>query len=519
MEVSISSVDWLSIMERFSLLPSQDWSKDVCSLYKEFFGLQKDGESTGALHSLCNSASTQHMYPVLSNLFLLQLFVTIFFLVALCLPSPPASATLKREKRKSTYENRWMLSFGIVSIVGFFHFGYWYFWEANLSSSAPEAFASISEHSRSYIDSWEPLVGLAWEDAHGQDIYNTFIAHEDGSIRKGPTDLPSCSKKYNNQNSKSLQLLMHQFDTRGFEGIPEIRKKSVLEWKEAMDQIGVEHLFWDEISIKAVMKIEFPLLLNVYNRLTQPVARADMAPYFLLYRFGGFYADTDRIPVTFGSDLENIFNLSQGSIGMTVTTVENFASASAAYMSYNHRILRYNIDVMFAAVGHPYLLRMLANIYYQMADTQPMGWALGSVSRFFFRGGPEAASRLLHRHLEVVECADFDYSLLIDSNFDVLKKNMNVNDAGKNKVSTFATSTMDLGSWVSPFEPLFYLNLILVLVNLCSGGILDKYPILTLLGYEFTLFFFLFFVPLAFFSFSRRRLISLLVKKQAKKNK
>jgi hypothetical protein len=48
-----------------------------------------------------------------------------------------------------------------------------------------------------------------------------------------------------------------------------------------------------ENLIDAVYRDVLPMAVDIYRNYAQPVLKADLLRYLLLYRFGGFYADAD----------------------------------------------------------------------------------------------------------------------------------------------------------------------------------------------------------------------------------
>tara|TARA_B100000795_G_scaffold31499_1_gene20804 strand:- start:66 stop:1463 length:1398 start_codon:yes stop_codon:yes gene_type:complete len=444
MGATVPPVDWEALVKASPPSALHDFRTDYCTLYDTY----KPG-----IGAACARSTTFRLAPLQSTLCLVQLFVFVTLVLA--------SAMRLSRRRAATF----VLASGVA------HYLYWSIGDAVMAANAPPAISGATA-SRSYIDTFEPLLGIMWEHAHGGRIYDTFVKADDGSTLAGPTSLPSCGAR--NATARKIPKLLHQFDTRGFGGLPAMRQGAVLQWRRLR---GIRHLFWDERSLLAWLQSEYPSLHDVYTRLLQPVARADFARYAILFRFGGFYIDTDRRPTRTARSV--LFELarqpSSHGVGMSVCTQENSRSWMPPFL---HGVLRYNIDFISATPGHPLLLRVLANVYYQLLDTQPLGWALGAVARFFFRAGPEAASRLLSRHLQLLDCADFDHRVLNDANFTLTFARA----TGEAPVP-FATSTMDTGGWVT-LDALLLFNLACVALDKLLCGALVAVPTLTLLLWD-----------------------------------
>ena len=56
---------------------------------------------------------------------------------------------------------------------------------------------------------------------------------------------------------------------------------------------GWDYRFWTDDDLLAFMRVEFPHLLDIYLAYPNPVQRADLSRYCLLWHFGGVYADID----------------------------------------------------------------------------------------------------------------------------------------------------------------------------------------------------------------------------------
>jgi inositol phosphorylceramide mannosyltransferase catalytic subunit len=64
-----------------------------------------------------------------------------------------------------------------------------------------------------------------------------------------------------------------------------------------------EYLFFDDSQVEQFIDVEFPQYRPVYNSFTARIQRYDFFRYLAVYRFGGFYFDTD---VLLASGLEDM---------------------------------------------------------------------------------------------------------------------------------------------------------------------------------------------------------------------
>src|SRR6266480_2435075 len=64
-----------------------------------------------------------------------------------------------------------------------------------------------------------------------------------------------------------------------------------------------EYLFFDDSQVEQFIDVEFPQYRPVFNSFTARIQRYDFFRYLAVYRFGGFYFDTD---VLLASGLEDL---------------------------------------------------------------------------------------------------------------------------------------------------------------------------------------------------------------------
>jgi mannosyltransferase OCH1-like enzyme len=54
-----------------------------------------------------------------------------------------------------------------------------------------------------------------------------------------------------------------------------------------------QHWFWSEAESTRLIGRRFPHYLHVYDQYPYKINRADVRRYFILYEYGGVYADVD----------------------------------------------------------------------------------------------------------------------------------------------------------------------------------------------------------------------------------
>ena len=88
-----------------------------------------------------------------------------------------------------------------------------------------------------------------------------------------------------------IPKIIHQ--TYKTEDIPDHWRTSQESWK-AMHP-DWEYRFWTDCQLRNFIFQEFPAFLPVYDSYSYHIQRVDAARYFILYRYGGLYADLDII--------------------------------------------------------------------------------------------------------------------------------------------------------------------------------------------------------------------------------
>jgi hypothetical protein len=153
-----------------------------------------------------------------------------------------------------------------------------------------------------------------------------------------------------------------------------------------------EYLFFDDSQVERFIDVEFPQYRRVFDSFCVPIQRYDFFRYLAVYRFGGFYFDTD---VLLASPLEDLLGLS------CVFPFEHLTI---------NRFLRkeYGMDwevgnYAFGAVaGHPFLEAIIKNCVRAQEHPEWPDAMLRSIPRIFRRDyvvlattGPGLVSRTL----------------------------------------------------------------------------------------------------------------------------
>ncbi len=136
---------------------------------------------------------------------------------------------------------------------------------------------------------------------------------------------------------------------------------------------GFEYLLFDDSRIEQLIDDEFPHYRAVFDAFPSRIQRFDFFRYLAIYRFGGFYFDTD---VFLASGLENLLGFG---------CVFPFEHLSL------HRFLgeRYGMDwevgnyAFGAAAGHPFLRAIIDNVVRAQRHPEWVKDMLKSIPRMF----------------------------------------------------------------------------------------------------------------------------------------
>jgi mannosyltransferase OCH1-like enzyme len=92
-----------------------------------------------------------------------------------------------------------------------------------------------------------------------------------------------------NESVGSIPRIIHQIWIQGAHALPPRYREMTATW--ARCNPGWTHRLWDEDALRALLESDG--WWRIYIAQPEPMARADVARYALLQRFGGVYADVD----------------------------------------------------------------------------------------------------------------------------------------------------------------------------------------------------------------------------------
>eukprot|EP00035_Acanthoeca_spectabilis_P026627 m.463526 g.463526 ORF g.463526 m.463526 type:complete len:344 (-) comp23058_c0_seq1:1122-2153(-) len=113
-------------------------------------------------------------------------------------------------------------------------------------------------------------------------------------------------------DSCTLQIpkIIHQ--TYKTEELPAAWKMAPAAWKRTHS--GWKYMFWTDDKNRELIRTKFPWFLEQFDAYPNPIQRADAIRYFILYEYGGVYADMDLVPLR---SLEPMLRNSRAMVGET----------------------------------------------------------------------------------------------------------------------------------------------------------------------------------------------------------
>ncbi|XP_052804307.1 uncharacterized protein LOC128234238 [Mya arenaria] len=111
-----------------------------------------------------------------------------------------------------------------------------------------------------------------------------------------------------------------------------------------------DYFFWTDASARILIRARHPNLLALFDNIVEPVRRADLLRYVVLYEYGGVYADIDTQCLR---PLHRVLNKYA-----CVLSPEPYEHAS---LIFNTEFMVTN-SIMFCRANHPFFKQVLENI-------------------------------------------------------------------------------------------------------------------------------------------------------------
>ena len=111
--------------------------------------------------------------------------------------------------------------------------------------------------------------------------------------------------------------------------------------------------FWDDHKIQNLLRAEAPKLLHMYNQEEVYAGKADIARYYIIYKYGGIYIDADSVWIN-QSNLDDILAQARGGF-----FIAREPKTPEKYKRYKPFLAQ---GVFGSSIGHVYLQTILEHI-------------------------------------------------------------------------------------------------------------------------------------------------------------
>jgi mannosyltransferase OCH1-like enzyme len=95
------------------------------------------------------------------------------------------------------------------------------------------------------------------------------------------------------QNLNKIPKIIHQTAPSDMKKWPKKWIECQKSWKRCFPEGEWIHIMWTDEDLDQLIRIEFPFFYKTFKGYPKQIQRVDMARYFILYKYGGIYADMD----------------------------------------------------------------------------------------------------------------------------------------------------------------------------------------------------------------------------------
>lgn len=200
-----------------------------------------------------------------------------------------------------------------------------------------------------------------------------------------PADWQPCENVASpGQNCKlKIPRIVHQ--TYKSEDLPVAWANSPAMWKETHPDW--EYMFWTDSKNRALITDHYPWFLDQYDAYPNNIQRADSVRYFILYHYGGVYADMDVQP------LRSIEPMLLNSVAMLSET-PNIGLTNAFMSSVKGSDFFYYIMTQLTSHSHPPLGRISRHWEILQSTGPTFVWRIADIYAKLDRPNKEALDRV-----------------------------------------------------------------------------------------------------------------------------
>jgi mannosyltransferase OCH1-like enzyme len=105
-------------------------------------------------------------------------------------------------------------------------------------------------------------------------------------------DISSSNETFIN-NINNIPKIIHQTAPRDKSKWKEEWHSCQQTWKDLFPESEYKHVMWNDDDLENLISNDFPWYYDIYKSYKKNIQRIDIARYFILYKYGGIYADMD----------------------------------------------------------------------------------------------------------------------------------------------------------------------------------------------------------------------------------
>jgi len=147
--------------------------------------------------------------------------------------------------------------------------------------------------------------------------------------------------------------------------------------------------FWDDHKIQNLLRAEAPKLLHMYNQEEVYAGKADIARYYIIYKYGGIYIDADSVWIN-NKSLDDLLTQAKGGFFIASEPKPN-----EKYKHFQHFLAQ---GVFGARIGHSFLRKILD---YMRKIMYPNYTELRQTKRPWEVTGPVLVSKLYKKEFNI----------------------------------------------------------------------------------------------------------------------
>jgi len=99
--------------------------------------------------------------------------------------------------------------------------------------------------------------------------------------------------EYEDEEYAGIPMIIHQTAPTDKTKWPNVWFKCQKTWKTHFPEPKYHYIMWTDQDLDNLIKIHFPKFYKVFTGYNKKIKRIDIARYFILYKYGGIYADMD----------------------------------------------------------------------------------------------------------------------------------------------------------------------------------------------------------------------------------